>query len=153
LKQGRQQEALRELDIVLTQYEGMGVLGGLAIEGATIVPLLQLAVEKGVQAPLASRLLDLLDAGAPPQQIEVPATGQILTRREVEVLRLISVGASNQDIADRLVISMSTVKAHVSHILAKLDVSNRTQAASRTREWRLLPASDPEELDPRKDPN
>jgi DNA-binding NarL/FixJ family response regulator len=147
LKQGRQQEALRELDIVLPQYERMGVLGGLAIEGASIVPLLQLAVEKGVQAPFASRLLELLGAGAPPQPIELPATGQTLTRREVEVLRLISVGASNQDIADRLVISMSTVKAHVSHILTKLDVSNRTQAASRVREWRLLSSSGLEELD------
>ena len=53
----------------------------------------------------------------------------VLTEREAEVLRLVARGWSNQDIADELMISEATVRAHVSHILAKLDLASRTQAA------------------------
>jgi DNA-binding NarL/FixJ family response regulator len=52
-----------------------------------------------------------------------------LTDREIEVLRLLANGLSNTDIADRLCLSEGTVRNHVSSILAKLDVSDRTQAA------------------------
>jgi NarL family two-component system response regulator LiaR len=52
-----------------------------------------------------------------------------LTEREAEVLRLVARGWCNQEIADNLMISEATVRAHVSHILAKLDLASRTQAA------------------------
>jgi len=52
-----------------------------------------------------------------------------LSERELEVLRLIANGLSNEDIAERLVISEKTVKSHVSNVLAKLHVADRTQAA------------------------
>lgn len=52
-----------------------------------------------------------------------------LTVREIEVLRLIAKGLSNADISERLFLSEGTVRNHVSAILAKLDVSDRTQAA------------------------
>lgn len=52
-----------------------------------------------------------------------------LSEREIEVLRLIADGMSNADIAERLVISEKTVKSHVSNILSKLHVVDRTQAA------------------------
>lgn len=52
-----------------------------------------------------------------------------LTKREQEVLLLISEGKSNQEIADQLFITLKTVKTHVSNILAKLEVEDRTQAA------------------------
>lgn len=52
-----------------------------------------------------------------------------LTEREVQVLSLVAKGLSNQDIAQRLVISERTVRTHVSNILGKLHLSNRTQAA------------------------
>jgi LuxR family maltose regulon positive regulatory protein len=138
LAQNRQREAMRELEIALPYYERMGWPGSLTVEGLTIVPLLQLAVEQDVEAQFASRLLGLLGVSKAPEPLYVSQTGQTLTRREIEVLQLISAGATNQEIADRLVISKSTVKAHVSHILAKLDVSNRTQAASCARAWGLL---------------
>ena len=51
-----------------------------------------------------------------------------LTEREVEVLRLIAHGLSNQEIADHLVIGLPTVRSHVSHILSKLNLVNRSQA-------------------------
>ncbi len=61
-----------------------------------------------------------------------------LTRREQEVLRLLAAGASNQDIAHTLVISLDTVKKHVSNLLGKLGASSRTQAISQARALSLL---------------
>lgn len=62
-----------------------------------------------------------------------------ISKREYEVLELISGGLSNQEIADKLFVSTSTVKTHVSSILAKLDASRRTQAISRAKELRIIP--------------
>lgn len=55
---------------------------------------------------------------------------QSLTERELLVLRLVASGASNQEIADKLTISVNTVKSHIKNILEKLQLENRTQAAT-----------------------
>lgn len=62
-----------------------------------------------------------------------------LTPRELEVLRLLAAGLSNPAIADRLVISVGTVKSYTNQIYDKLQVSNRTQAVLRAREVGLVP--------------
>jgi LuxR family maltose regulon positive regulatory protein len=61
-----------------------------------------------------------------------------ITKREQEILRLLVAGASNQQIAAELVISLATVKKHVSNLLGKLGVASRTQAIARANEWSLL---------------
>lgn len=61
--------------------------------------------------------------------VDQPSGLDELTPREMEVLRLIAEGKNNQQIADEMVISEKTVKTHVSSILSKLDLDNRTQAA------------------------
>ena len=61
-----------------------------------------------------------------------------LSARELEILRLIANGQSNQAIADTLVIAVSTVKRHINNIYGKLDVQSRTQALMRARELQLL---------------
>lgn len=61
-----------------------------------------------------------------------------LTEREIEVLRLIATGATNREIAEKLVISEGTVKNHVSNILSRLGLRDRTQAAIFARENNLL---------------
>jgi DNA-binding NarL/FixJ family response regulator len=61
-----------------------------------------------------------------------------LSEREMEILALIARGASNKEIADQLYIAEGTVKNHVTHILGKLGVRDRTQAALRGRELGLL---------------
>jgi LuxR family maltose regulon positive regulatory protein len=57
-----------------------------------------------------------------------------LSAREIEVLKLIEAGLSNQEIASKLFISVTTVKRHISNIYAKLDVKTRTQAVSSGKE-------------------
>jgi NarL family two-component system response regulator LiaR len=64
-----------------------------------------------------------------PSQPKQPATTDPLSERELEVLRLIARGLSNQEIADKLVVGEATVRSHVSSILRKLQLASRTQAA------------------------
>lgn len=74
---------------------------------------------------VASKLMDALRRGSEPGSEVLES----LSQREREVLTLMAEGLSNQQIADRLGIGEKTVKTHVSNVLGKLDVSDRTQAA------------------------
>lgn len=58
-----------------------------------------------------------------------PAAAEPLTARELEILKLVAQGLTNQDIAEKLTVSERTVRTHVSNILSKLHLANRTQAA------------------------
>ena len=62
-----------------------------------------------------------------------------LTSRELEVLKMLAAGRSNQAIARELVVTLDTVKKHVGHVLAKLGAANRTEAVARARELSLIP--------------
>jgi two-component system, NarL family, response regulator YdfI len=66
----------------------------------------------------------------PGQQSELDPSGQILTPREIEVLRMIAEGLGNKEIASKLSISDHTVKFHISSIFAKLSASNRAEAVT-----------------------
>jgi LuxR family maltose regulon positive regulatory protein len=71
-------------------------------------------------------------------QRETKRSAEALTHRELEVVRLIAGGASNNDIADALVISPLTAKRHISNIFVKLGVNSRTQAVAHAREHSML---------------
>lgn len=75
---------------------------------------------------MASRLLKIMASPNDPDS----GTKHNLTEREMEVLHLLAQGASNPQIAEELVITINTVKSHISHILTKLHLENRTQAAA-----------------------
>jgi NarL family two-component system response regulator LiaR len=80
--------------------------------------------ESSLDPIIARRLIKELNHPA-----NLPPADEPLTDREVEVLIFLANGLSNQNIADRLVISERTVRTHVSNILSKLQLANRTQAA------------------------
>lgn len=114
----------------------------LAVSTATYISKLLAAFQQETQG--ASRSLEAVPTSrlVPSQAQQAPAIssmpGVSLTRREQEVLRLLAAGASNQEIAQTLVIELPTVKKHVSNLLGKLGVSSRTQAISRARALSLL---------------
>jgi two-component system, NarL family, response regulator LiaR len=62
-----------------------------------------------------------------------------ISKRELDVLELIATGLSNQEIADKLFVSLNTVKTHSSNLFIKLDVKRRTQAIQKAKELRLIP--------------
>lgn len=78
--------------------------------------------ERVLEPEVTTRMMDRLTN-------RTPILHEDLTNREKEVLMLISQGRSNQEIADELFITLKTVKTHVSNILSKLEVEDRTQAA------------------------
>lgn len=119
------------------------------LEGPAIIRLMD-AVAKAVrggrgpaEAGSPSYLAYLLsDTGVGPEGATTgagaPDLAEPLTARELEVLRLIAVGMRNQNIADQLFISLSTVKRHIANAYGKLDVSHRTEAVARATELNLL---------------
>lgn len=62
-----------------------------------------------------------------------------ISKREHEVLELMALGHSNQEIADKLFVSLNTVKTHASNLFLKLEASRRTQAIQKAKEFRLIP--------------
>jgi DNA-binding NarL/FixJ family response regulator len=79
-------------------------------------------------APTVTRRLISEFAQRPTRRLEAPPAVDELTQREAEVLRLLAAGLSNAEIAGRLVVTEETVKTHVSRILSKLGLRDRTQA-------------------------
>ena len=96
--------------------------------------------EPGYPAALL-RACGRADAVPPPRRSAAapPGMAEPLTGRELEVLRLIAAGRSNQRIARELFVSLDTVKKHVTHLLGKLGAANRTEAAARARQLGLIP--------------
>ncbi len=78
-------------------------------------------------------LVDALDRASVHVTLQEP-----LSEREIEVLALVADGFSNREIADRLVITVATVKKHLEHIYTRLDVHNRTSAIARARTLKLF---------------
>ena len=77
------------------------------------------------------------------RQCTVPAAALGLTAREGEVIRLLAIGRSNQEIADELFLTRKTASVHVSNILGKLGVSNRVQAAAVAQRVGLVAGTTP----------
>jgi LuxR family transcriptional regulator, maltose regulon positive regulatory protein len=134
----RDEEAWSIFAPFLAECERRNLPGLILQETSLAIPLLQQALQRKSHVEFSKRLLDSLSAVHSPQPVTIRETGQTLTRREVEILRLIADGASNQGIAGQLVISEHTVKVHITNIYAKLQVTARTQAIARARQLRLV---------------
>jgi DNA-binding NarL/FixJ family response regulator len=97
------------------------------------------AGEPFIQPKVASKLL--VEFGRKGRTMANQSTGSVdeeLSTREIEVLKLLAAGASNREIADKLVLAEGTVKNHVSNILSKLHAENRTHAANLARERKII---------------
>lgn len=119
-----------ELDEHLYEAVRLGAAGYL-LKDLDATELFELLVgvtrnEVAMTRVMASRLLKIM-ANSKSQDF---GTESALTEREIDVLQLLAQGASNSQIAEELVITVNTVKSHISHILAKLQLENRTQAAA-----------------------
>ncbi|MBX0329469.1 LuxR C-terminal-related transcriptional regulator [Oscillochloris sp. ZM17-4] len=143
---GDQPAARAALLRALATAEPEGYLRSFADLGAPMRAILtdcRLSLAPRADAP-SRRALAYVDRilaafpAAPPAPAPAEALFEPLTARELEVLALVAAGLSNQDIADRLIVGLSTVKKHINNIYGKLDVLSRTQALKRARELGLI---------------
>jgi LuxR family transcriptional regulator, maltose regulon positive regulatory protein len=154
---GQHADAVNALADVLTLACPQGYVRVFADEGPPMAALLgrliaaqrtgQAAGQAAAKVPLGclARLQRAFDVGHPgpgPRSgtapVAIPGLVEQLTSRELEVLGMLAAGMSNQAIAAQLVVTLDTVKKHVSHLLSKLGAANRTEAVTRARELGLI---------------
>lgn len=131
---GAVEQALAALEAALLLAAPPGIVRHFLDHGAPLLPLLRRVDASSSAAAYARQLLAIAEQAA-----AQPHPADTLTEREIEVLARIAAGASNQTIADELVISVGTVKTHIHRLMAKLDAQNRTEAVSKARHLNLLP--------------
>jgi LuxR family maltose regulon positive regulatory protein len=150
-KMGDSAHAIQVLTACLALAEPEGYVRVFLDEGAAMAELLHAGLggrrwDGPRLAAYAKRLLAACETWAQPADEHEPASLargpaamiEPLSERELEVLRMVVEGLSNQEIAERLIIAIGTVKAHVHHIYGKLEVGGRVQAVARARELDLL---------------
>jgi len=133
--QGRSVSALETLNRALSLAEPEGYVRVFLDEGRPMARLLYQAAEREIFPEYTGRLLAQFPVE---EQLNTPTLIEPLSKRELEVLRLIATGASNAEIAQELYIAVGTVKNHVKNIYSKLDVHSRAQAIARSRELGLI---------------
>lgn len=153
LLQALEHQAMGQVDLALPllracvlQAQPQGSIRLFLDEGAPMHTLLsQLRHETGIANHVALLLgafdtpvTPLIDATAPAASIPSHLPLGAFSPRELEILRLIQAGHSNQHIGERLFVSLSTVKWHNQNIFAKLDVQRRTEAVARALQLKLL---------------
>jgi LuxR family maltose regulon positive regulatory protein len=126
---GDDEEAAQVLGDALALAEPGGFVRTFVDEGAPMARLLSHAAARGIAPHYAGKLLAAFDA----QPLVEP-----LSRRELEILRLVAEGLSNDEICARLFLALDTVKGHNRKIFEKLQVRRRTEAVARARELGLL---------------
>ncbi|MGE5139715.1 MAG: LuxR C-terminal-related transcriptional regulator [Rudaea sp.] len=138
---GEPDRAVQALAHALSRAGPEGYVRTFLDEGPGLVPVLRRVASREITPPYATHLLALFE---PPQRkshasTATPPLVEPLSERELEVLRLLAEGCSNQQIASQLVLALGTVKAHLNNIYGKLEVRTRTEATARARELGLLP--------------
>jgi len=168
LAKGALDAARVALDSALAMAAPRGLVQLFVEAGAPITTLLAQRPHSGPLGIFAAQLLTIVDQHAPMPDLpfmaetnpvtqprghfhyleHLPALAAVvservlietLSERELDVLMLMAAGRSNQEIADQLIISVSTVKKHGSNIFGKLQATNRTEAVARARDLGLLP--------------
>ena len=149
---GNTEPAVQLLEYILPLTETEGFIRSFVDEGEPMQQLLlelRLALKRKIGSETESRSLHLLhyvqtlitafSQTISVAEIEQGNSPEPLSERELQILQLIAAGRSNQEIAENLVIAISTVKTHINRIYGKLGVKRRTEAILRAREMDLIP--------------
>jgi LuxR family maltose regulon positive regulatory protein len=148
-EQGDTARGVTALERALALAEPEGFVRTFVDEGPPMARLLHEVAKRHIAPAHARRLLAAFPAAQPEQadgsRTHAPERKLIepLSDRELEVLQLVAEGLRNRDIADRLFLSLNTVKAHTRNIYGKLNVHSRTQAVARSQTLGLLPREQP----------
>jgi LuxR family maltose regulon positive regulatory protein len=138
-------KAMLPLERALSIAEPLGFIRIFVDEGRAMEQLLHDAISRDIAPDYVSRLLGIFSgagqtAGKPPTtDVPEPRMIEPLSEREIEVLHLIAEGLTNQEIANRLYLSLNTVKVHTRNIYGKLDAHHRIGAVSRGKALGILP--------------
>jgi LuxR family maltose regulon positive regulatory protein len=142
---GNTQPALDSLGQALTLAEPQGYVRIFVDEGQPMAELLGFAIPQDISPDYVSKLLaafpkDVLSPIPVDKEPTVIRQNLVepLSEREIEVLRLMAEGYKYKEIAERLVVSINTVRHHTRNVYDKLDANNRTQAIGRAKELNLL---------------
>lgn len=133
-----EEAALAPLERALSLAHTHGYVRLVLDEGRAIDVLLEAARAKGIEPDYVGVIRRAQSVPASPETVGAQVLADPVSRREAEVLRLIAAGRSNQEIADELVVALSTVKTHINNLYGKLGVTSRTQAVARARELHLV---------------
>jgi LuxR family transcriptional regulator, maltose regulon positive regulatory protein len=134
------------LESALVAVEAEGFTRSFIDEGPPMAQLLSAALARGIMPAYTGELLAAMAPEAqkgtvtsgPPSAATRQPLVEPLSERELEVLRLLAEGLTNRQIAERLFITLSTVKGHNQRIYGKLQVSRRTEAVARARDLGLI---------------
>lgn len=152
---GESDLAVNTLSQALALAEPEGYVRMFVDEGEHMKELLTLAASRGIAPDYISRLLgsfedlgwhtgdedagiDAQPSAVVPQRALTSQPSEVLSQRELEILRLMATGATSKEIARDLILSVGTVKKHIINIYRKLDVHKQTMAVNRARELGLL---------------
>ncbi|HYF94285.1 MAG TPA: LuxR C-terminal-related transcriptional regulator [Symbiobacteriaceae bacterium] len=135
---GEGEASLAVCRAALELAEPEGFTGSFVHEGAALAEPLGVLINRNQLGQVSPGYVRKILAALPSEAAPRGAPAEALSRRELEILSLLAAGCSNQAMADRLFLSLNTVKKHVSNIFAKLGAANRTQAVARARQAGLL---------------
>jgi LuxR family maltose regulon positive regulatory protein len=139
---GEKDKAVQVLGDALTLAEPGGFIRAFIDEGQPMDELLSEAASRGVNQNYIGKLLTAFESEANDEgrtaEPSPSSSVELLSQRELEVLQLIAVGLSNQEICEQLFLALDTVKGHNRRIFNKLQVQRRTEAIARARELGLI---------------
>lgn len=143
--QAERETAVSLLTEALALAKPGGIIRLFVDEGSSMARLLYEALARGIEPTYVRQLLaafPVADAEPPPSSTPTAVEAgyvEPLSEREIEVLQFIAEGLTNQEVANRLYLSLHTVKVHAHNIYGKLGVKNRTQAVAKARALGILP--------------